>query len=165
MKKSMIISFVVLLFGMTGSVIAQAKTSDANERKAVLAAVQEFFDRMAANDIAGFERVLIPEGRFFSFRVIDGKEVMRSRSNQESASGLQGNKQILRERMWDPEVRIHGSIANVWTPYDFWIDGKLSHCGVDSFDMVKVDGKWKIAGGIYTVETNCKPSPLGPLKE
>ena len=60
---------------------------------------------------------------------------------------------------------VHGLIATVWAPYDFWIDGKLSHCGIDAFDLIKTEDGWKIAGGVYTVESNCAPSPLGPLKQ
>jgi hypothetical protein len=71
----------------------------------------------------------------------------------------------MRERIWNPDVRIHGLIATVWAAYDFWIDGKLSHCGVDAFDLIKTPEGWRIAGGVYTVETQCSPSPLGPLKQ
>jgi len=53
----------------------------------------------------------------------------------------------------------------VWTPYDFWVDGKFSHCGIDIFDLVKTAEGWKISGATYTVErTGCAASPLGPLK-
>jgi len=135
------------------------------EREAILAAVQVFFDTMAAQDVLGAERVLIPEGRFHSVRQQDGKPVIRSFSNQEYLRDLPARKQAVRERMWDPEVRIRGRIAHVWTPYDFWTDGKFSHCGVDAFDLLKTDEGWKISGGTYTVETTCAPSPLGPLKQ
>ena len=58
---------------------------------------------------------------------------------------------------------MHGPIASVWTPYDFWVDGKFSHCGIDIFDLVKTAEGWKISGLTYTVErTGCAPSPLGP---
>ena len=160
--KTLIILLLLLttLLGMAVPVSAQG-----NEKDAVLAAVQQFFDAMAARDVAASERVLIPEGRFASFRTVDGKQMLRVRSNQDYLNSLPSGKEKLRERMWKPEVKIHGPIANVWTPYDFWIDGKFSHCGIDSFELVKVDGQWKIAGGTYTVEeTSCKPSPLGPLK-
>jgi hypothetical protein len=60
---------------------------------------------------------------------------------------------------------MQGRIATVWAPYDFWIDGKFSHCGVDAFDLIKTDKGWRIAGGAYTVELKCEPSPLGPLKQ
>jgi hypothetical protein len=36
--------------------------------------------------------------------------------------------------------------------------------GVDAFDL-KTDEGWRIAGGAYTVESKCEPSPLGPLKQ
>ena len=50
-------------------------------------------------------------------------------------------------------------IATVWTPYDFWIDGKFSHCGIDAFDLVKTDEGWKIAGGSYTLEDKVRAEP------
>ena len=58
----------------------------------------------------------------------------------------------LRERYWSPTVLVRGSIAVVWAPYEFWRDGKTSHCGVDVFDFVKVDGTWRVANGMWTVE-------------
>ena len=98
-------------------------------------------------------------------RIRDGKPDPRAFSNEEYFADLQASKQTMRERMWSPEVRVHGLIATVWTPYDFWIDGKFSHCGIDAFDLVKTEEGWKLAGGTYTVESKCEPSPLGPLKQ
>jgi hypothetical protein len=71
----------------------------------------------------------------------------------------------MRERIWNPEVKVNGLIATLWAPYDFWLDGKYSHCGVDQFDFIKTEEGWKIAGGVYSVESKCAPSPLGPLKQ
>jgi hypothetical protein len=78
---------------------------------------------------------------------------------------LQRSKQTNRERIWNPEVRVHGLIATVWAPYDFWTDGKFSHCGIDAFDLIKTADGWKISGGTFTMESACEPSPLGPLKQ
>jgi hypothetical protein len=64
--------------------------------------------------------------------------------------------------MWDARVKIHGPIAVVWTPYDFYRGGRFSHCGVDAFTLVRVAGGWRIATGTYTVEpAGCPASPLG----
>jgi len=82
-----------------------------------------------------------------------------------SAQSVTERKEISRERIWNPEVRVHGSIATVWAPYDFWVDGKFSHCGVDAFDLIKTPDGWKIAGGVFTMEAKCEPSPLGPPKQ
>src|SRR5256885_3716182 len=40
-----------------------------------------------------------------------------------------------RERMWNPEVRIDGGIATLWTPYDFHVGPRFSHCGYDAFQL------------------------------
>ena len=106
----------------------------------------------------------MPEGRFYAMDERDGKRPMRTFTNAEYLKGLHGRKQSVREQMWNPEVRVRGSIASVWTPYDFWRDGSISHCGIDAFDLIRIDGQWRIAGGMYTVERACEPSPLGPLK-
>jgi hypothetical protein len=136
------------------------------DRDAILATVQKFFDTMAAKDAVEARRILMPGGRIF-FVVPDenNQPTVRARTFEEYLDRLPGQKQKLLERFWNPDVRIHGFIAVVWAPYDFWTDGKFSHCGVDSFDFVKTPEGWKISGGIYTVErTGCVPSPLGPVK-
>ena len=71
---------------------------------------------------------------------------------------------VLHEAYWSPTVLVRGSIAVVWAPYEFRIDGKTSHCGIDSFDFVKVDGRWLVANAMWTVEPDaCQelrpPSP------
>jgi hypothetical protein len=133
-----------------------------NDRDAVLKVVQAFFDTMTARDIEGAREILVPQGRFHAMRA--GAEP-RSLSNEEYLAQLQASKQTMRERIWNPEVRVHGSIATMWAPYDFWIDGKFSHCGIDAFDLIKTEKGWQIAGGAYTLESKCQPSPLGPLKQ
>jgi hypothetical protein len=137
----------------------------AAEREAVLTVMQTFFDTMAAKDVDGARKILQPQGRFHAMRMRDGKPDVRAFSNEEYFADLKASKQAMRERMWNPEVRIHGLIATVWTPYDFWIDGKFSHCGIDAFDLIRTEEGWKIAGGSYTIESKCEPSPLGPLKQ
>ena len=55
---------------------------------------------------------------------------------------------------------IGGPIAVVWGEYEFFINGERSHCGVDVADVVKLDGKWKIANFMWTVEPDACPDPL-----
>ena len=136
-----------------------------DEKDEVLKTVQAFFDTMAAKDVDGARAILQPQGRFHAMRMRDGKPDVRTFSNEEYFADLQASKQRMLERIWNPEVRISGLVATVWAPYDFWIDGKLSHCGTDAFDLIKTQDGWKIAGGVYTLESNCAPSPLGPPKQ
>ncbi|WP_310557437.1 DUF4440 domain-containing protein [Flavobacterium sp.] len=50
-------------------------------------------------------------------------------------------------------IQVDGTMANVWTPYEFYMNGKLQHSGVNSFQLYKDDGFWKI---IYFIDTRRK---------
>ncbi len=152
----------IILIVILVALVVPLSAQSAAEREAVLKTMQVFFDTMTARDVEGARAILVPQGRFHAMR--SGKPEPGALSNEEYLAQLQASKQTMRERIWNPEVRIHGRIATVWAPYDFWIDGKYSHCGVDAFDLIKTEAGWKLAGGTYTVEEKCAPSPLGPLK-
>ena len=156
------IVIVATLAVAAGIVSAQ---SSSTEKDAVLKTVQAFFDTMSARDVEGARAILQPQGRFHAMRIRDGKPDVRAFSNEEYFADLQASKQKMRERIWNPEVKVNGLIATLWAPYDFWLDGKYSHCGVDQFDFIKTEEGWKIAGGVYSIESQCAPSPLGPLKQ
>ena len=47
-------------------------------------------------------------------------------------------------------IKIDGPLAMVWAPYKFFFKGVFSHCGVDSFQMVKLGNEWKIQ---YLIDT------------
>jgi hypothetical protein len=57
------------------------------------------------------------------------------------------------ERISFETIKIDGPLAIVWTPYNFFWDGKFSHCGVNSFQMVRLKGEWKIQ---YIIDTRRK---------
>ena len=137
----------------------------ADDREAVLKTVQMFFDTMTARDVEGARKILVPEGRFHAMDMRKPAIEPRSFTNEEYIGRMLKSTRTNRERIWNPEVRVHGLIATVWAPYDFWTDGTFSHCGVDAFDLIKTADGWKMSGGAYTLEAKCEPSPLGPLKQ
>ncbi|MEH6679999.1 MAG: nuclear transport factor 2 family protein [Sediminicola sp.] len=57
------------------------------------------------------------------------------------------------EKILSYHIQIDGPMAHVWTPYEFWYQGNLSHCGTNSFQLLRSDGQWKI---IYIVDTRRK---------
>lgn len=63
----------------------------------------------------------------------------------------------LDERIIIEAVHTDGSLASVFTPYSFYLKGKLSHCGANSFQLIKQNNEWKIQ---YIIDTrrkdNCK---------
>lgn len=60
----------------------------------------------------------------------------------------------LEERLLDYKIMIDGSMAHVWTPYEFYVNGKMSHSGTNSFTLLKENGPWKI---VHIIDTR-KPA-------
>lgn len=54
------------------------------------------------------------------------------------------------ERVSFETIRIDGPLAIAWTPYKFYYKGKFSHCGVNSFQLVRFEGEWKVQ---YIIDT------------
>lgn len=54
------------------------------------------------------------------------------------------------ERISFETVKVDGPLAIAWTPYNFYYKGQFSHCGVNSFQLVKFNGVWKIQ---YLIDT------------
>jgi hypothetical protein len=53
-------------------------------------------------------------------------------------------------------VKVDGDLAAVWTPYTFYFKGNKLHCGANSFQLVRIDGAWKIQYIIDTRRKNCQ---------
>ena len=129
------------------------------EETQVTITVQHLFDAMAAHDATAIQSAFVKDARMVAIRA-DG--TLSVSAADTFATRIGAAKEAFLERMWDPKVLVHGSIAQLWAPYDFHRDGKFTHCGIDSVSLVKVEGAWKIAGLSYTTETtNCPASPLG----
>lgn len=61
------------------------------------------------------------------------------------------------ERITFDVVKTDGGLAIAWTPYKFYYKGAFSHCGVDSFQLVRINGQWKIQ---YLIDTRRKQNCL-----
>lgn len=57
---------------------------------------------------------------------------------------------MLDERITFEKIMVDGPLAIAWTPYQFYLDGKFSHCGVNVFQLVKKADGWKIVSVIDT---------------
>lgn len=62
------------------------------------------------------------------------------------------------ERITFDVVKVDGPLAIAWTPYNFYYKGTFSHCGVNSFQLVRFNGDWKIQ---YLIDTRRKQGCTG----
>jgi len=112
-----------------------------------------YMTAISDSDFQAQAAMQMPEGMTYQWRPTgDGGMHITPRPNSYWTDPSRGGDRVYRERYWSPTVMIRGGIAVVWAPYEFWIDGKTSHCGVDVMDFVKVDGKWLVSNAMWTVE-------------
>ncbi|WP_224483007.1 nuclear transport factor 2 family protein [Robertkochia aurantiaca] len=148
MKK--ILSLIVC-FG--GFYLSQAQGS---EKEQLIKVVDDFFIAFHKQDTSAIKEYVQPDMLLQTTGENEEGEVqLRSSSLSEFLTRLAAIPEVnaYEEKLLDYKVLIDGPMAQVWTPYEFWFDGQFSHCGVNSFQMVKLNGKWKI---IYLIDTRRK---------
>ncbi|HEY8616243.1 nuclear transport factor 2 family protein [Phenylobacterium sp.] len=139
---------------------AAAKRRADPEQEAILAQIDRFFAAMKRQDTAGLEKLIYADGVMTIVRIApDGSERHVRRPVTAWLESIKASPD-LDERIWTPKVMRRGPIAVVWAPYDIKQGGKRLHCGVDVFDMVKVDGVWRVASLMFTAE----PAACAELK-
>jgi hypothetical protein len=52
---------------------------------------------------------------------------------------------------WGP-ILIDHEIATAWVPYEFYLNGKFSHKGVDVFLLIKTGNEYKIQTLLYNMQ-------------
>lgn len=130
--------------------------ASAADRAAVLAVADRTFAALERRDSAALLAEVVPEGRATANLLGANRRVV-SRSWPEFATGLSRGTERLTERLIDPHVHVEGDIAMIWSRYEFEIDGRFSHCGIDHFDLVRQDGRWRILNLTWTQQTEGCP--------
>lgn len=65
-------------------------------------------------------------------------------SLEKFALSISKTTKYLDEHVLDMQIHQQDNLASVWAPYAFYLDNKLSHCGVNSFQLIKLKTGWKI---------------------
>ncbi|MCF8272644.1 MAG: nuclear transport factor 2 family protein [Flavobacteriaceae bacterium] len=119
----------------------------------VKAAVDTFFEGFHKGDTTLMKSVMID--KIFLQTTFTNKEgintlVTEKPSELINAIANRTSDQKWDERLLDYNIQIDGTMAHVWTPYEFWFNDTFSHCGVNSFQLFNDNGQWKI---IYLIDT------------
>jgi Putative lumazine-binding len=127
-------------------------------RDSVIAAVNRLFTAMKTADTVLLKNCFSPNAVFQTIK--DDNGIIKV--NEEKIADFIGfisketagsaDEQIVVET-----VKIDGPLAIVWTPYKFYYKGKFSHCGVNSFQLVRLKEGWKIQ---FIIDTRRKEGCL-----
>ncbi len=129
-----------------------AAEADTPERTEVLEVLDHLFQGMRARDAAMLEGLFHPDARMLVAPSGDvGPEAVPIRTVDAFIDLIGAGGEPIHEPYFRPEVRIDGHLAHVWTFYHLYRGEEFSHCGHDSFQLVRTPEGWKIAFLAYTV--------------
>ncbi|HVF31077.1 MAG TPA: hypothetical protein VNA22_08905 [Pyrinomonadaceae bacterium] len=139
---------VILLTVLTISAFGQK----ADDSKAVIAVVNELFAQMRAANAAGILATGTATNQLVAVRKLkDGKSRIDV-INGEQFTKFFTTPGAIEEKMYDPKVEVSGDWAMVWGRYVFFVGDKITHCGINQFNLVRIDAGWKIANGASTID-------------
>ena len=147
-KKISVLSFVMILVcSVSHSVNAQSE-----DKEAVKKTIKMLFDGMRASDSSMVAAAFSKDAVMNTVGQNDQGETAVQSGNLQAFLNAIGSP---KEKVWDEkikgyDIKIDGDLATAWTPYEFWVGEDFSHCGVNSFQLVRMGEDWKI---VYIIDT------------
>ncbi|MFP4845890.1 nuclear transport factor 2 family protein [Winogradskyella sp. PE311] len=147
MKQLLLI--LAIFFGLT-------LTAQESEKENVKNTITTFFNAFHKQDTSALKSMV-------SYKIVlqsvsinkEGKTVLRQDDFNKFITSIASipKAKKFEEKLTSFSIQVDGPMANAWVGYEFWFDGNFSHCGVNSFQLIKENKAWKI---IYLVDTRRK---------
>ena len=143
--------FIVLVLGFSAFIANGQSTEEAGIKETI----NNFFEGMRKSDAALIHSALSESAVLQTIKKNkEGKLIVQSESVADFLTAItKPHTEVYDERIVFETIKIDGPLASVWTPYKFYVGTTFSHCGVDSYQLVKIEGKWKIQ---YLIDTRRK---------
>jgi hypothetical protein len=147
MKKLLLIIMILPLLGFGQNL----------EKEKLQSVIKTFFEGFHNKDSLVIASVI--DSKFdlnsTSFKGDDG--VLRNINGDNFVSAIvsRPDSPVWKEKLLSVNIKIDGPLANVWVDYEFWMDDKLSHCGVNSIHLLKKKSGWKIFNITDSRRINC----------
>jgi len=140
---------LALSFGVLFPTLAQS------EEQAVKEVIMSLFDGMRAKDAEMVMKSFSSDAMMQTVIADPSGTRVGSNSVEDFGKRIASTpvETELDERILDYQIKIDGNMAAAWTPYEFYVNGNFSHCGVNSFQLVKMSEGWKI---VYIIDTRRK---------
>ncbi len=145
------ILIILAVIGLSLNLQAQTNTDET----AVKATINQLFEGMKKSDSTLLKSAFAPDARMETIaKNKEGKTIVRADGVAAFVKAIaKPHTEIYDERLMSYDIKIDGDLATAWTPYQFYVGDKFSHCGVNTFTMVRLDNSWKIW---YIIDTRRK---------
>lgn len=135
--------------------VARAQSAD---EKAVVGVVESFFEGMLKADSMLMKSTVAAGARLTGVATREGAPPLSVTPMEQFITAVGSRPAGANEKIYKPEVRIDGDLATVWAFYTLHLGDRFIHCGVDAFQLLRMDGSWKIVNVSDTRRTtNCDP--------
>ena len=142
-------------FCFVSATIIMTSINGQTTEDSVKAVVNKMFDAMRNADALSLKAVFSDNAVFHT--IATGSNGAITVKNEDPAEFIdfvsKEKKGAADERISFETIKIDGPLALVWAPYQFFYQGVFSHCGVDSFQLVRINGTWKVQ---YIIDTRRK---------
>jgi Putative lumazine-binding len=140
--------FFIFLTFTSFSLVTKAQTTE----DSVKIAVNKLFDGMKNSDAALLKTAFADSAILQTIALNKEGNIIIKNETVEAFATLVSKltKGDADERIAYDVIKIDGPLAIVWAPYKFYYKGVFRYCGVNSFQLVKLNGQWKIQ---YLIDT------------
>ena len=153
---------VTVMVALCTMLVAETKTAAGQSQEAkVMAAIQQVFDGMRAADPAMVAAVFAENARFAVVRSRDGLSEISTPSVAEWIGAIGESGGSWDEQVYDMNIQVDENVASAWVPYTFYLEGLISHCGVNSIELLLNGENWEITQLSDTRRSEDCPDPLG----
>lgn len=164
-KRALAVVVVFLACGLVSPVFAQDQApkfnSDPDDIRKIGALLEDFRLDVIHKDGDALKKLLLNPNVLF--HAVEGQASIDSGRGLDpqfdgigpSAFGgfltlLATSKDSLEETVYNTEIRQDGDLGLVTFNYDFVINGKVHHSGLEHWQVRKIDGQWKILSVTWT---------------
>jgi hypothetical protein len=165
-KKAGVAFIVLVTCALAGQALAQGQEiefkSNADDLTKIRSVVEEFRQDIIHKDGYAITKLILnPDVLFHHINnqeEVDGARKQNAQFDGVGPSQLDGfvkllatSKDRLEEKFRNIEIREDGDLGLVTFNYDFVINNKVHHSGLEHWQVCKIDGQWKILSVTWTV--------------
>ncbi len=141
--------------------LSTAAAAAGQDEAGARAAVEQVFEGMRTANADMVRDVFAADARFASLDGEGASATVQAQSVERWLSAIDESAGRWDERVYDVSVVVDGPMASVWAPYTFYLDGAISHCGINSIELLYDADGWKVTQISDTRRGEGCPDPLG----